>query len=161
MQRAYPSGAICPCQPKEKSTDFKPAEHIQNDIKCSLKFCRFSRGNFSVSPTWSGRPTTGAEQDQLPCGSTGTSSDNCQETETCMVRHVTRQDSLSKTIPQGTAEGGRRRGRQRKWWMDNIKELTSLPMPELLPWASRRKDWKWISAESSLMFLPRPDRSRD
>ena len=28
----------------------------------------------------------GAEQDQLPCGSTGTSSGNCQETETCMVR---------------------------------------------------------------------------
>ena len=26
-----------------------------------------------------------AEQDQLPCGSTGTSSGNCQETETCMV----------------------------------------------------------------------------
>ena len=27
----------------------------------------------------------GAEQDQLPCGSTGTFSDNCQETETCMA----------------------------------------------------------------------------
>ena len=27
----------------------------------------------------------GAEQDQLPCSSTGTSSDNRQETETCMV----------------------------------------------------------------------------
>ena len=27
----------------------------------------------------------GAEQDQLPCGSSGTSSNNCQETETCMV----------------------------------------------------------------------------
>ena len=28
----------------------------------------------------------GAEQDQLPCRSTGASSGNCQETETCMVR---------------------------------------------------------------------------
>ena len=28
----------------------------------------------------------GAEQDQLPCGSTETSSGNHQETETCMVR---------------------------------------------------------------------------
>ena len=36
--------------------------------------------------------------------------------------HVTRPDSLSKTILQGTLEGGRRRGRQRKCWMDNIKE---------------------------------------
>ena len=35
----------------------------------------------------------GAEQDQLPCGSKGTSSGNCQETETCMVRacHTPRQ----------------------------------------------------------------------
>ena len=45
--------------------------------------------------------------------------------------------------------------------MDNLKELTSLPMPELLPWASRRKDWKWISAESSLMSPRRSYRSRD
>ena len=35
--------------------------------------------------------------------------------------HVTCRDSLSKTILQGTLEGGRRRGRQRKCWMDNIK----------------------------------------
>ena len=28
----------------------------------------------------------GAEQDKLPYGSTGTSSHNCQETETCIVR---------------------------------------------------------------------------
>ena len=35
----------------------------------------------------------GAEQDQLPCGSTGTPSDNCQETETFMVRtcHTSQQ----------------------------------------------------------------------
>ena len=37
--------------------------------------------------------------------------------------HVTRHDSLSKTIPLGATFGvRRRRGRQRKWWMDNIKE---------------------------------------
>ena len=35
---------------------------------------------------------------------------------------VTRHDSLSKTILQDTLEGGRRRGRQRKCWMDNIKD---------------------------------------
>ena len=64
---------------------------------------------------------------------------------------VTRHDILSKTILQGTLEGGRRRGRQRKRWMGNIKEWTFLPMPELLTQASCRKDWKGISAESSLM----------
>ena len=75
--------------------------------------------------------------------------------------HVTRHDSLSKTILQDTLEGGRRRGRQRKCWMGNIKEWTSLPMPELLTRASCRKDWKRISAESSLMSPRRPSRSRD
>ena len=33
----------------------------------------------------------------------------------------------------------------------NLKEWTSLPMPELLTKASCRKDWKRISAESPLM----------
>ena len=35
--------------------------------------------------------------------------------------------------------------------MDDIEEWTSLLMPELLTIAFRRKDWKKISAESSLM----------
>ena len=53
-----------------------------------------------------------------------------------LPRLVIRHDSLSETILQDTLEGGRRRGRQRKCWMDNIKEWTSLPMPELLTRAS-------------------------
>ena len=64
---------------------------------------------------------------------------------------VTRHDSLSKTILQGTPVGWRRCGRQRKCWMDNIKQWAPLPMPELFTRASRRKDVKNISAESSLM----------
>ena len=65
--------------------------------------------------------------------------------------HVTRYDSFSQTILQGTLEGERRCGQQRKCWMDNVKERTSLPMPELLERASCRKDWKRISADLSLM----------
>ena len=75
--------------------------------------------------------------------------------------HVTLYDSLSKTILQDTLEGGRCRCRQRKCWMDNIKEWTSLPMPGLLTRASCRKDWKRIFAESSLMSPRQPNRSRD
>ena len=41
-------------------------------------------------------------------------------------RHVTRHDSLSKTILRGTLEGGRRNGWPRKCWMD-IKKWTSVP----------------------------------
>ena len=76
-------------------------------------------------------------------------------------RHVTGHNSLSKTILQGLFEGGLRRGRQRKCWMDIIKEWIPLPFPELLTMASCRKVWKRISAESSLMSPRRPNRSRD
>ena len=77
--------------------------------------------------------------------------------------HVTCHDSLSETILQSALESGRRLGRQRKCWMDNIKEWTPLPMPELLTVtrASFRKDWKGISAESSAMSPRPPNRLSD
>ena len=56
---------------------------------------------------------------------------------------------------------GRRRGRQRKFWMDKIKEWTYLHMPEPLTRASCRNDWKRISAETSLMFPRRPNQTRE
>ena len=40
--------------------------------------------------------------------------------------HVSRSSGLAKTILQGTVKGGRRRGRQRKKWEDNIREWTGL-----------------------------------
>ena len=103
----------------------------------------------------------GAEQDQLPFGCTGTSSGNYQVRKLAWFGHPTRHDSLSKTILRGTLKGGRRRGRQIKCWMDNIKEWNFLPMPELLIRASCRNDWKRVPAESSLMSPRRPNRSRD
>ena len=39
----------------------------------------------------------------------------------CLVQTTASQ----KAILQDTLEGGRRRGRQRKCWMDNVKEWTS------------------------------------
>ena len=35
--------------------------------------------------------------------------------------HVSRSSGLAKTILQGTVRGGRRRGRQKKRWEDDIK----------------------------------------
>ena len=40
--------------------------------------------------------------------------------------HVSRSSSLAKTILQGTVKGGRRRGRQRMRWEDNIREWKAL-----------------------------------
>ena len=36
--------------------------------------------------------------------------------------HVSRSSGLAKTILQGTAKEGKRQGRQRKRWEDNIRE---------------------------------------
>ena len=71
-----------------------------------------------------------------------------------LFRHFTRHDSLSGTILKDTLEGGWHRGRQRKCWMDNVREWTSLPIPELLTMANCRKQWKRLSAESSFVFPP-------
>ena len=40
--------------------------------------------------------------------------------------HVSHSSSLAKTILQGTERGGRRQGRQRNRWEDNIREWTGL-----------------------------------
>ena len=40
--------------------------------------------------------------------------------------HEPHSSGLAYTILQGTAEGGRRQGRQRKRWEDNIREWTGL-----------------------------------
>ena len=40
--------------------------------------------------------------------------------------HVSRSSGQVKTILQGTVKGGRRQGRQRKRWEDNIREWTGL-----------------------------------
>ncbi|GFR76294.1 UDP-glucuronosyltransferase 2A1-like [Elysia marginata] len=75
--------------------------------------------------------------------------------------HVTRHDSLSKTILQGTVEGKRRRGRQKKAWCDNIKEWTGMAIYELVRSASDRDAWRQKTDSSALRSPRRPHRSRD
>ena len=57
-------------------------------------------------------------------------------------RHDTRSSGLAKTIIQGTVQGGRRRGRQRKRWEDNIKEWTGLEWNVILRKAENREEWR-------------------
>ena len=71
--------------------------------------------------------------------------------------HVLRHDTLTKIILQGTVEGGRRRGQQRKswldnkkvWtsWLDNIKEWTGMKLHELLAAAQDRQMWRSLSVD--------------
>ncbi|XP_071488121.1 uncharacterized protein [Diadema antillarum] len=73
--------------------------------------------------------------------------------------HVTRHDCLSKTVMQGTVEGGRCRGQQRKSWLDNAKEWTALPLADLLIAAQDRAGWKRSTAYYS-SCLPNDHRGR-
>ena len=54
--------------------------------------------------------------------------------------HVTHCNSISKLSFRALWEVGDSVAGRRKCWMANIKEQTSLPMPELLTMASCRKD---------------------
>ena len=56
--------------------------------------------------------------------------------------HVSRSSGLSKTILQGTVKEGRRQGRQKKRWEDNIREWTGL---------ENREKWTKLVVKSSLM----------
>ena len=47
--------------------------------------------------------------------------------------HVFRSSDLARTILKGTVKGGRRQGRQRKRWENNIREWTGLAGVCLVP----------------------------
>ena len=65
--------------------------------------------------------------------------------------HVTRSTGLAKTILQGTLEGSRKRGGQRKRWEDNIKEWTGLTFAKSQREAENRAKWRDIVRRSSVV----------
>ena len=56
--------------------------------------------------------------------------------------HVTRSCGLPKTILQGTVEGKRKRGGQRKRWTDNAEEWTGKPLAETQALAHDGNRWR-------------------
>ena len=74
--------------------------------------------------------------------------------------HVTRSSGLAKTILQGTVQGGRRRGRQRKRWEDNIKEWTGLEWNSILRKAENREEQRKLVVKFPVV-PPRSARLRD
>ena len=59
--------------------------------------------------------------------------------------------SMAKTILQGTVQGGRRRGRQRKRWEDNVKEWTGLEWNIMLRNAGGRGEWRRLVVKSMVV----------
>ena len=65
--------------------------------------------------------------------------------------HVSHSLGLAKTILQGTVKGGRRRGRQRKRWEDNIMEQTGLEFAKSQKAVENREKWRKLVAKSSVV----------
>ena len=73
---------------------------------------------------------------------------------------ITHSSGLAKTILQGTVKSGRRQGRQRKRWEDNIREWTGLEFTKFQRAEEDRGKWKILVAKSSVVSQ-RPSRLRD
>ena len=73
--------------------------------------------------------------------------------------HVSRSSGLAKTILQGTVKGGRRQGRQRKRWEDNIREWTGLEFAESQRVVKNRGKWRKLVVKLSVV-PPRPSRCK-
>ena len=102
--------------------------------------------------TWSIRPTTGCRTSSIALWAhRNLFWQLSKRWKLAWFEQITSHNSLSKSILKGILEGGRCRGQQRKCWMNNIKEWTSLAMLELHTVASYRKEWKQISAKLSIM----------
>ena len=65
--------------------------------------------------------------------------------------HVSRSSGLAKTILQDTVKGGRRQGRQRKRWEDNIRERTGLEFDTSQRTVENRRKWRKLVVKSSVV----------
>ena len=74
--------------------------------------------------------------------------------------HVSRSSGLAKTILQSTVKGGRRQGRQRKRWEDNIREWTGLEFGKSQRAVENRGKWRKLVVKLSVV-PQRPSRLRD
>ena len=77
-----------------------------------------------------------------------------------MVRTCIPFISVAKTILQGTVKGGRRQGKQKKKWEDNIREWTGLEFAKSQRAVRNREKWRKLVAKSSVV-PQRPWRLRD
>ena len=93
------------------------------EMRCFRKILGITyRGHVTNEEVWNRiKQTTGPHEDLLTTG---------KKRKLKWYGHVSRSLGLAKTILQGTVQGGRKRGRQKKRWQDNIREWTGLPVKD-------------------------------
>ena len=64
---------------------------------------------------------------------------------------VSRSSGLAKTILQGTVKGGRRQGRERERWEDNIREWTGLEFAKFQRAVENREKLRKLVVISSVV----------
>ena len=65
--------------------------------------------------------------------------------------HVSCSSGPAKTILQGTVKWGRRQGRQRKRWEDNIRKWRGLEFTKSQRAVENREKWRKLVAKSSVV----------
>ena len=63
--------------------------------------------------------------------------------------YFSRPSGLAKTLLQGTVKGGRRQGRQKKRWEDNIREWTGLEFGKSQRAVENMEKWRKLVAKSA------------
>ena len=74
--------------------------------------------------------------------------------------HASCSSGLAKTIVKGTVKRGRRQGRQKKRWEDNIREWIGLEFAKSQRAVENREKWRKLVVKSS-MVPKRPLKFRD
>ena len=75
----------------------------------------------------------------------------CKEMQTAVVWSCLPFIRSGQTILQGTVKGGRRQGRQRKRWEDNIRKWTGLELTKSQRAVENREKWRKLVAKSSVV----------
>ena len=65
--------------------------------------------------------------------------------------HVSCSSGLAKAILQGTVKEGRRKGRQKKRWEDNIREWTGLEFAKSQRAVENKEKWRKLVVKPSVV----------
>ena len=76
---------------------------------------------------------------------------NVQRRKLQWYSHVSPSSGLAKTILQGTVKAGRRQGRQKRRWEDNIREWTSMEFAKSQRAVENREKRRKLVVKSSVV----------